>query len=610
MFANVAHHQPPFFFSPLPRYLNERGFKDSSSRLDIRRVTQDDQNHGTQNEDMHQRSQRTQPFGQPIYRPHFNLRQKEQGDGRGPPGDGSEYMLRRKTPTGTLAAGYDGRPVEWSGRPHATKHFLMPIPSTVGEVAYQSVPIAEPAGHPRKTSLWESDTTAQDQCHRLNGATAENIEHRDAIPSDDLRSKLPQPVGLDSVLNQGTWSHPFGGLAWEPRNPTVLQPMWPPSLGFTALNDPEQYGHRWPGEGYAFHRLAAFQAPFQYPPLIEPHALASTYQQFASGNLSQRDFNPREMNLHENPGQEFHGGMEPEFPEGNLDEEENRSGVLTLQNGHPIPPHQRFSLVHRAKPRSTKSLPDGYASYRNPPPAFQAVSHCGIQTASNFRSGAHTDQARFKEKILIWAHRVYGSLVASTQQARRNLRDSHQHGDRRLATCLFPKPPRIPHVNSVKDGSVSCDHEGTQSRNEFTREIRDQINYHEPRWQRNPAAYNHPPGDFNAYAPGLVGNRPCQGLDLRHQQQLNEGQHSSLKLISSITTETPPASVSTSFVLPHESSILNAATKALEILDGLCKESGWKWTEGMLLGGCLAYGLSDYDKAMKWYLKVLSDDSK
>src|SRR4051794_31051208 len=41
----------------------------------------------------------------------------------------SEHMLRRKTPNGTLAAGYDGTPVEWGSKPHATKHILIPVSS-------------------------------------------------------------------------------------------------------------------------------------------------------------------------------------------------------------------------------------------------------------------------------------------------------------------------------------------------------------------------------------------------------------------------------------------------------------------------------------------------
>ncbi|KAL9584021.1 MAG: hypothetical protein Q9212_002362 [Teloschistes hypoglaucus] len=41
----------------------------------------------------------------------------------------------------------------------------------------------------------------------------------------------------------------------------------------------------------------------------------------------------------------------------------------------------------------------------------------------------------------------------------------------------------------------------------------------------------------------------------------------------------------------------------------LCQESGWEWIDGMLLGGCLAYGLGDFRKALKWYTKVLSCDS-
>ncbi|KAI4255692.1 MAG: hypothetical protein LQ352_002441 [Teloschistes flavicans] len=52
-----------------------------------------------------------------------------------------------------------------------------------------------------------------------------------------------------------------------------------------------------------------------------------------------------------------------------------------------------------------------------------------------------------------------------------------------------------------------------------------------------------------------------------------------------------------------------AAVTAIELLSRLCEESGWEWIDGMLLGGCLAYGLGDFGKALKWYTKVLSCDS-
>ncbi|KAL8901974.1 MAG: hypothetical protein Q9207_004941 [Kuettlingeria erythrocarpa] len=57
-----------------------------------------------------------------------------------------------------------------------------------------------------------------------------------------------------------------------------------------------------------------------------------------------------------------------------------------------------------------------------------------------------------------------------------------------------------------------------------------------------------------------------------------------------------------------DSSPAAIAVTALEMLSRLCQESGWEWTDGMLLGGCLAYVLGDYGKALRWYSKVLSCD--
>lgn len=603
MFANIAHHQHTHYFPHSPRYIDESDFKDPPSRPAGESLTQQNRSYGPQSGDFRQRSQRTQQYGQPLYKSRFNLRQREQSNAPDPNGDVSEHMLRRKTPTGTLAAGYDGRPVEWAGRPHAMKHFLMPASSAVGETAYHTLPTIEPTNYPRQTRPQEFYLTTQEQGHPFYGTAAESTDNKDVIPSGDPRTNLPQPVGLDSVLNQGSWSYPYESLAWEQRNPTVLQPMWPPSLGFTALNEPEQYGPRWAGDGYSSHRLASFQAPYYCPQPIESHPLGSNHQQITSGNLSQQEFNPEAAKLHGNFGQEsFNGGIEREFGGAYLDLDENQSGAYSFQHGHSAPQHQRFSLAHRAKPHSTKPLLDRHVSYRDHPSGFHASSHFGTQRAPTSNSSIHADLAQFKEKVLIWAHRVYGSLVVSTQQSRRNLRNGHNHGDRRLASCIYLKPPTIPFINAAKDqGSVGYDYEIAQSGSEYVRETKDRTIYPEPQWQPGPAAYNNSSGDFAMPTQGSIGNQPFQGPDLRHQRQVN-GQDSSLNMISSVVTQTLPAFVGTSPI--------SAATAALEIIDRLCQESGWNWTEGMLLGGCLAYGLSDYDKAMNSYLRILSNDSK
>lgn len=608
MFANVAQHQYTHYLPHSPPYNDERDFRKSHSRPAGEGLTPHSRKFGPQNGDSHQASQRSQQYGQPLYKSRFNLRQRDQSKAADLRGDISEHMLRRKTPTGTLAAGYDGRPVEWAGKPHAMKRLLMPASSTVEETTYHTLSTAEPTNHPRQMRPQEFHLTTQKQGNSLHGTDAENMDANDVIPSGDPRSNLLQPAGLDSVLNQGSWSYPCGSLAWEQRNPTVLQPMWPPSLGFTALNKPEQYRPRWAGDGYSSQRPTSFQAPYYCPQPIKSHVLGSNHQQFTVGNVSQQALNPKET---------CNGDIENEFGGDFLDLDENRSEAYSFQHGHSIPRYDRFSLAHRAKNHSTETLSHRYASYRDHPHGFHTSSHFDTQShfetqrALNLNSGIHTDQAQFKEKVLIWAHSVYGSLVASTQQSRRNTRSINQPGDRRLASCIYLKPPRISNINPANDqGSIHHDCAISHCGSSYIRHIKDRAIYHEQLRQPYPTVYNKTSCDFGLPSQGSIGNQPCQGPDLRHRRQVN-GQDSSLHTMSSVISQTLPAYVSASLFLKHEeASPISAATAALEILDRLCQESGWKWTEGMLLGGCLAYGLSDYDKALNWYLRILSDDPK
>ena len=598
MFASIAQNQHTHYFPHSPQYNDESDFQDTLSKPAGEGFTHHNRSYGPQSGDFRQGSQRTQQYAQPLHRSRFNPQRREQSKVPDSNGDVLEHMLRRKTPTGTLAAGYDGRPVEWAGRPHAMKRFLS---AAAGETAYHVIPTKETTNFSRQTRLQEFYLNTREQGHSRDGTSTENPEVEDVIPSGDLRSNLFQPAGLDSVLNQGSWSYPYGSLAWEQRNPTVLHPTWPPFLGFTALNEPEQYRPPWASDGHSSHRPTSFQASYYCSQPITSPALGSNHQQFSLSHLNQQQFYSKEI---------FNGDIEYEFGEDCLDLDENQSETYSFQHEHPIPQHQRFSLAHRAKHHSTKSLIGRYASYQDHPYEYHTSRHLGTQGDLNPNSSIHNDQAQFKEKVLIWAHSVYGSLVASTQQSRRNLRSSNQHGDRRLSSCIYLKPPRMSYINSANgQGSIGYDYEINQRGCSHIREIQDRAIYHEAQRQPDPTVYNSSSCDFAMPTQGSIGNQPCQSLDLRHQRQIN-GQDSSLNPISTVITQKLPAFMSASLFSQHEASPISAATAALEILDRLCQESGWKWTEGMLLGGCLAYGLSYYDKAMSWYLRILSQNPK
>jgi len=57
------------------------------------------------------------------------------------------------------------------------------------------------------------------------------------------------------------------------------------------------------------------------------------------------------------------------------------------------------------------------------------------------------------------------------------------------------------------------------------------------------------------------------------------------------------------------SPLLNAKA-SLDVLSNLCEHSGWKWADGMLLGGCLHYGLEHYEEALDWFKRIISLDER
>lgn len=47
------------------------------------------------------------------------------------------------------------------------------------------------------------------------------------------------------------------------------------------------------------------------------------------------------------------------------------------------------------------------------------------------------------------------------------------------------------------------------------------------------------------------------------------------------------------------------ARKALGTLQQICEASNWSWVDGMLIAGCLAYGLGELKSAEQWYQRIL-----
>jgi hypothetical protein len=52
------------------------------------------------------------------------------------------------------------------------------------------------------------------------------------------------------------------------------------------------------------------------------------------------------------------------------------------------------------------------------------------------------------------------------------------------------------------------------------------------------------------------------------------------------------------------------AKSSLDMLSSLCEQSSWNWIDGIMLGGCLHYGLEQYEEALEWFSRITTLDSR
>lgn len=531
--------------------------------------------------------------------------------------EASEHMLRRKTPNGTLAAGYDGSPVEWTKRPHATKHLLLPVSNASSQTTYP-YPLAEgftEPSAPQNAHFVNSRAGEQQRAQKLNSNVPSNTTVQGARSSDEVkvnsgwRSNSVPPAGLDSVLDQSYSHHHHYNLAGSQHVPTVLQPMWPPCLGPTSIHSPGPYGPYWPDGAFEPYRPAPLRDPrFQYqkpeptvdlstPQLpavshygqwLQAHS-DSQYTQVTDPSVipaSVLDERTHEILASPNHVHDSVNNVSPIF---------NNHAAATTQQQHSIP------LAYRNKPSAWKDQSARTFSEIYSHPGLASSGYCTPSVPSHHDPAVSNSNAHFREKVLMWAHRIYGGLLASIEQTRRNPpNEQHNAGVQHQSSCYI-YPPRRPYPswsNSYGRNNRSCDlNIATQA------SLKDQYSTLNQPLASIRAGKFSSGGQVSAFQPSSANCASLPSNQSRQRWQSHDGRSRSCAL-----------AIQSSYVPPHLSSDMHAtspsaaAIYAMEMLSRLCQESGLEWMDGMLLTGCLAYGLGDYNKAMKWYLKVLQRD--
>ncbi|KAF5019746.1 hypothetical protein F66182_8251 [Fusarium sp. NRRL 66182] len=160
-----------------------------------------------------------------------------------------------------------------------------------------------------------------------------------------------------------------------------------------------------------------------------------------------------------------------------------------------------------------------------------------------------SNQPGFREKVLLQAHKSYVELLAYAQTVRKSAAKGNMGHNMSPRLLMYPKPPKP----SLRVSETLLNHQS--ARLKVSAETCFNQDYH-PR--RHTAPFQMP---FNNY--------------------------------SSADNLTPIA----------------AAKSSLDMLSSLCEQSSWGWVDGMMLGGCLHYGLEQYQEALEWFSRITALDS-
>lgn len=566
---------------------------------------------------------------------------KSDGSPQGRRLDAAEHMLRRKTPSGTLAAGYDASPVEWASGSHAMKDVIVPS-SNLNDMHLS------PQRVPPDPNSCRSLTTASNhppEHVRIYGhdghgkweAASEDMENMMRLK---WRHKSEYSLGMDSFLDQvpGHQGHSYF-LPSGQQVPTVMQPTWQPCPGPTASDEPGPYGPYWPNGSFVPYRPAALRDP----------------RFFSHGGRAWIPANEDNWTSDRDRGWQSAVGP-PSFTPAKPNEPVPYSHQLRFDrlDSSDVPPSTEYLFRHASSPyalqesRAIHEVNDatrGYQDYlgraaQHRPPAppghdanHEQGSYNGYSSPPTSlvhydgerpfvpRTGLTASDAHSREKSLSWAHRVYIDLLASLHQSRRaSLQAKYVDSRQTLPRAnIYPRPPRQP----LADFSAQFSDQSSFSNRSL--QILDSCRTtREEHISKKPRQGD---GSHHRFADALSGRHEVPlcfpSADFPRDHQPDRSYRERLPSATSFQRSTPGGfctvrrplgSRPSLHTMPPEqessSSSSNNAVVALEMLTRLCQESGWLWIDGMLLGGCLAYGLGEYHKASRWYSKILANDPR
>lgn len=490
-----------------------------------------------------------------------------------------ESTLRRKTPNGTLNAGYDGA----LNSPNPYKYQLI---NANGGPVCRHVQTAHKNAEP---------TPSQHQQHQQTDLAQRNDCHvtgQLGLQPAYFRS----PFAVDSAVKEVPVQHFHGPLYYGQTVPSALQPSFQ-HLGPTAsgVQGSGPYGPYWHDGTFVPYRPAALRDPrfYCHYSTLWSNSL-SQIQHAPYGGTSPQVSNPWEHRML--PAQESYPPLVNDSRAFRQDILSHQPSRIYSDSPLPLPPEELSD-----SPLTQQDL----------------IINSQNVLAEVSPSSPHALQ---RDKIFAWALQQYRDLLGFVHHTRRQqFHDRRLHGQLRvLKPAFYPKPPRpglcrSSHSFSATSTQSSARMEVRATPDSILSNDKAQAVTGRPRSIGQDLAAQTAPStnvwiSDSAHHPVDEHNHPGSlGDDAKHDLDLFVVGQDRFVAPDQRVSSTNPYMTSLD---PESHSPPARATLALMHMTKLCQDTNWQWIDGMQLGGCLAYGLGDYEKALLWYNKVLEADGK
>ena len=254
----------------------------------------------------------------------------------------------------------------------------------------------------------------------------------------------------------------------------------------------------------------------------------------------------------------------------------NRPSML---HGHPSDP-----LMSAGIPLGADSRLDTSTAHLQAP--SRKLESLTLESSRYSTPGTHLQEnvspARFRAKAFANAHRAYLDLLAYLQQSKKNSNGRSSSSRPSSKMVIFPKLPK-PSTNL----GYSFESRHSTSGHSFSEAI-------ESNYGTN-AHYN-------------VSSDMHRHTMMNHQTRAND--ISTPAFYHLFSTENSRYSAIDKARSHGPTTPVTGAKAALEMLTHMCEHSGWRWIDGILLGGCLHYGLEHYEQALEWFSRIMALDAK